>query len=48
MLAKSKVTHDPCVFDVFISITHFMNGEPPMNWWDFTDERKKVLLREEI
>lgn len=48
LCAKTKVTHDPCVLDVFISITRFMNGEPPMNWWEFTDERKKILLGKEI
>jgi Pathogenicity locus len=35
--------HDPCVIDVFISVTRFMNGEPPAVWWQFTEERKKVL-----
>lgn len=40
-----KVTaahHDPCVLDVFISITRFMNGEPPRPWWEFTAERKST------
>ena len=35
--------HDPCVLDVFISVTRFMNGEPPAVWWQFTEERKKTL-----
>ena len=35
---------DPCVIDVFISITRFMDGQPPRPWWDFTAERKRVLL----
>jgi Pathogenicity locus len=35
--------HDPCVIDVFISVTRFMNGEPPAVWWQFTEERKKTL-----
>lgn len=33
--------HDPCVIDVFMSITAFMAGEPPRPWWDFTSERKR-------
>lgn len=35
--------HDPCMIDVFISITRFMDGEAPRPWWDYTDERKSVL-----
>ena len=35
--------HDPCVIDVFISITRFMNGEEPKPWWAYTAERKKAL-----
>ncbi len=33
--------HDPCVIDVFISVTCFINGDTPKAWWDFTAERKK-------
>jgi Pathogenicity locus len=40
---KTKLRHDPCVIDVFISVTRFMNGEPPRAWWAFTEERKRVL-----
>ena len=36
--------HDPCVLDIFISVTRFMNGEPPAVWWHFTEERKQTLL----
>jgi hypothetical protein len=32
--------HDPCVIDVFISITRFMDGEEPQPWWKYTLERK--------
>ena len=35
--------HDPCVIDVFMSITHFMKGEAPRSWWEFTETRKKTL-----
>lgn len=31
---------DPCVIDVFISITRFMDGERPRPWWFYTSERK--------
>jgi hypothetical protein len=37
--------HDPCVLDVFMSITRFMDGEPPRPWWDYTAERKAMLGR---
>ena len=47
LCAKTGVRHDPCVLDVFISITRFMNGEDPKPWWDFTEERKSVLARDE-
>ena len=32
---------DPCVIDVFLSITDFMAGNPPRVWWEFTEERKR-------
>lgn len=32
---------DPCVLDVLISITRFMDGAEPRPWWDYTEERKK-------
>ena len=35
--------HDPCVIDVFISVTRFMNGEPALVWWAYTEERKLTL-----
>lgn len=37
--------HDPCVIDVFISITRFMNGDEPKSWWEYTQERKHHLNR---
>lgn len=39
----SGVRHDPCVIDVFMSVTRFMAGEAPRVWWDYTDERKLLL-----
>jgi len=35
--------HDPCVIDVFMSITHFLSGEPPRPWWEFTEMRKSTM-----
>ncbi len=37
---KTATRHDPCVIDVFMSVTRFMNGEEPRPWWSFTEERK--------
>jgi hypothetical protein len=34
---------DPCVIDVFISATRFMQGEPARPWWAYTAERKATL-----
>ena len=39
----TRCRHDPCVIDVFMSITDFMNGNPPRPWWDFTVLRKNAL-----
>ena len=43
LCAVTQQRHDPCVIDVFISVTRFMNGEPPAVWWQFTEERKRAL-----
>lgn len=32
---------DPCVLDVFMSVTSFLEGSPPQPWWDFTEQRKQ-------
>jgi len=42
---KTGVIHDPCVIDVFISITRFINGENPLPWWEYTQERKDYLSK---
>jgi hypothetical protein len=39
---KSKTRHDPCVLDVFISVTRFMAGEEPKPWWSYTEEREGI------
>jgi len=40
---KTGVQHDPCVIDVFISITRFIGGGDARPWWEFTEERKLTL-----
>ncbi len=37
------VRQDPCVLDVFISITRYMAGEPARPWWAYTEARKRAL-----
>ncbi|MDD5158693.1 MAG: helix-hairpin-helix domain-containing protein [Sulfuricurvum sp.] len=32
---------DPCMLDVLMSITDFMNGGEARVWWAYTTERKK-------
>jgi hypothetical protein len=32
---------DPCVLDVYLSITRFLSGEEPRPWWAYTAERKE-------
>ncbi len=38
------VRQDPCVLDVFMSVTRFMAGEEPKPWWHYTPERKQNAL----
>jgi len=40
---KTKVRHDPCVIDAFISAVRYMEGGPKTPWWKFTAERKRLL-----
>lgn len=37
----TRVRQDPCVLDVFMSVTRFLDGEAPRPWWDYTSERKR-------
>ncbi len=37
---RTGVRHDPCVIDLFVSITRFMDGGEPRPWWEFTEERR--------
>lgn len=32
---------DPCVLDVFMSVTDFLSGATARPWWHYTDERKR-------
>ena len=43
LCAKTSIRHDPCVIDVFMSITRFIGGEEPRPWWAYTEERKQLL-----
>ena len=43
LCSRTGVRHDPCVLDVFISITRFMAGDAPKAWWKYTVERKRML-----
>lgn len=40
---KTGTTHDPCVIDVFMSVTRFMAGEEARPWWTYTEERKRTF-----
>ena len=42
---RTASRHDPCVIDVFMSVTRFMAGEEPRPWWAFTEERKQSIIR---
>lgn len=33
---------DPCMLDVLMSVTDFMNGGDARVWWDYTAERKRL------
>ena len=38
---KTGARQDPCVLDVFMSLTRFAAGGPAQPWWVCTDERKR-------
>ena len=35
--------HDPCMIDVFLSLTDFMQGNQAKPWWEYTEQRKVYL-----
>lgn len=39
----TETLHDPCLIDVFMSVTSFMAGNDALPWWRFTAERKHLL-----
>jgi len=40
---KTGKVHDPCVLDVFMSITDFIAGGEAKSWWSYTPDRKRLL-----
>ncbi len=40
LCAATGCRQDPCVLDVFVSITRFMAGEDARPWWAYSAERK--------
>ncbi|MCC7097720.1 MAG: mitomycin resistance protein [Thermomonas sp.] len=38
----TRQQHDPCVIDVFLSLTDFIDGGEPKLWWHYTAQRKAV------
>ena len=48
LCALTGARHDPCVIDVFMSVTRFMAGDAPRPWWDYTEERKMMLNQANI
>lgn len=40
----TRTRQDPCVLDTLMSITRFMDGEPARAWWDYTPERKRMMV----
>ena len=41
---RTKKQHDPCVLDLFLSAVNCMESGETRPWWDFTAERKRILL----
>ena len=42
------IEHDPCVLDIFMSVTDFMAGATAQPWWAYTQRRKKILLDRDL
>lgn len=40
LCAATNSRQDPCVLDVLMSVTHFLNGGKPEPWWHYTEQRK--------
>lgn len=35
--------HDPCMADTLMAAVDFMNGGKAQPWWNYTNQRKKLL-----
>ncbi|MFO1253687.1 MAG: helix-hairpin-helix domain-containing protein [Inhella sp.] len=44
MCRLSGQRQDPCVLDTFMAAVEFMEGGPAKAWWEYTGERKRLLL----
>lgn len=42
LFSRTGSRHDPCVLDVFMAVTDFMNGADAKAWWDYTARRKRM------
>lgn len=41
LCAATGCFQDPCVLDVFLSVSHFLAGGEALPWWSFTAQRKR-------
>ncbi len=39
---KKGKREDPCLLDVLLAVTDFMNGGNPKPWWFYTKKRKET------
>lgn len=42
----TRSRQDPCVLDVLMSVTDFMNGGEAKVWWGYTEERKRLMRKQ--
>lgn len=43
MCAADGRRHDPCLLDTVMSAVDQADGHPAKPWWEYTDERKRLL-----
>ena len=43
LCARTGERCDPCLLDVLVAATRFLEGEPARPWWAYTGERKARL-----
>jgi hypothetical protein len=36
---------DPCLLDVFLSVSDYMEGKEARRWWEYTAMRKQLYPR---